>query len=132
MNFVNAFIIGGLFCALGEILILKTKLTPARILVGYVISGIILSGFGIYQPLLNFAGAGASIPLTGFGHLLAAGVREEVNEIGLIGCISGGIGACSCGLGAAILFAFLTSICFYSKPDYKRKNHDFSIYKNKK
>ena len=90
MEYLKAFLIGGIFCLIGQILIDKTKLTPARILVGYVVAGVILSAVGLYQPIADFAGTGASVPLTGFGHLLAKGVKEAIAEQGFIGILTGG------------------------------------------
>ena len=95
MDYVKAFIIGGLICAIGQILIDKTKLTPARILVSYVVIGVLLGGLGIYKPLVEFAGAGATVPLTGFGYNLSKGVREAIDESGLLGVLTGGLKACS-------------------------------------
>ena len=115
MDYVKAFIIGGLLCLIGQILIDKTKLTPARILVSYVVIGVILGAVGIYQPFLDFAGAGASVPLTGFGSLLAKGVREAVDEQGLIGVLTGGLKASAGGITAAIFFGLLASLIFKDK-----------------
>ena len=115
MEYLKAFLVGGALCALGQIFIDKTKLTPARILVGFVVAGVILSGLGIYQPLVDFAGAGATVPLSGFGHVLAKGVRSAVNETGFLGAITGGISAASGGITAAILFAFIAAILFKPK-----------------
>lgn len=109
---VKAFLIGGLFCAIGQILIAYTKLTPARILVAYVVSGVILGAIGIYEPLVDFAGAGASVPLTGFGYLLADGVKTAVNEKGLLGIFTGGLTASAGGITAAITFGLLTALIF--------------------
>ncbi len=115
MDYVKAFIIGGLLCLIGQILIDKTKLTPARILVSYVVIGVILGAVGIYQPFLDFAGAGASVPLTGFGSLLAKGVREAVDEQGLMGVLTGGLKASAGGITAAIFFGLLASLIFKDK-----------------
>lgn len=115
MACLKAFVIGGLFCALGQILIDKTKLTPAKILVAYVVAGVVLGGLGIYEPLLNWAGAGASIPLTGFGNTLAAGVREAVREDGLLGVFTGGLKASAGGITAAIVFGSLAAVFFHPK-----------------
>lgn len=123
MQFLAAFLLGGLFCAAAEILILKTKVTPARILVGYVVLGVVLGGLGIYKPLLDIAGAGASVPLTGFGNTLACGVQKAVDERGFLGIFSGGFTACSCGIGAVIFFGLLSAICFRSKPYRKQKKN---------
>ena len=115
MDYVKAFIIGGLICAIGQILIDKTKLTPARILVSYVVIGVLLGGLGIYKPLVEFAGAGATAPLTGFGYNLSKGVREAIDESGLLGVLTGGLKACSGGITAAIVAGLLASICFKAK-----------------
>ena len=115
MDYFCAFVIGGSICAIGQILIDYTKLTPARILVSYVVVGVILGGFGLYQPLLDFAGAGASIPLTGFGALLARGVREAVAEQGLFGAFSGGLTASAAGITAAVFSALLVALLAKSK-----------------
>ena len=115
MDYLKAFLIGGSFCLLGQILIDKTKLTPARILVSYVILGVILGGIGIYKPLVEFAGAGASVPLTGFGNTLAKGVREAVDQDGFLGVFTGGLKASAGGITAAIFFGLLTGILFKAK-----------------
>ena len=115
MDYLKAFIIGGIFCLIGQILIDKTKLTPARILVSYVIIGVFLSAIGLYEPLAEFAGAGASVPLTGFGHTLAKGVREAVDKQGLLGAFTGGLKACAGGITAAIFSGLLVSIIFKAK-----------------
>lgn len=115
MNFFWAFIIGGLLCAIGQILIDYTKLTPARILVSYVVAGVILSALNWYQPLVDFAGSGASVPLTGFGHLLAEGVRKAVDEKGFIGVFTGGLTASAGGITAALLFGFIIALLFRPK-----------------
>ena len=103
IEYLKAFAVGGALCVIGQILIDKTKLTPARILVGYVVAGVILSGCGIYKSLLDFAGAGASIPLTGFGHCLAEGVKSAIEEKGFLGILTGGLQATAGGISAAIL-----------------------------
>lgn len=115
MDYLKAFVIGGLFCLIGQILIDKTTLTPARILVGYVVAGVILGAVGLYQPLINFAGAGASVPLTGFGATLAKGVKEAVNEKGPLGILTGGLKATAGGITAAIFFGLLAGILFKPK-----------------
>ena len=115
MIFLKAFIVGGLICAIGQIVIDKTKLTPARILVSYVISGVILEAFGLYSKLIDFAGAGASIPLSGFGCTLAKGVKKAIDTDGFIGAFTGGLTAGSAGICAAILFAFIASLIFRPK-----------------
>ena len=109
---LKAFIVGGALCAAGQLLIDRTKLTPARILTGFVVAGVILSAIGIYGPLVDFAGAGASVPLTGFGHLLAEGVREAVDEKGFAGVFTGGMTAASGGLTAALAFGLTAAACF--------------------
>lgn len=115
MDYLKAFVIGGLFCLIGQILIDKTILTPARILVGYVVAGVILGAVGLYQPLIDFAGAGASVPLTGFGATLAKGVKEAVNEKGPLGILTGGLKATAGGITAAIFFGLLAGILFKPK-----------------
>ena len=109
-----AFVVGGFFCLIGQILIDYTKLTPARILVGYVVGGIVLTAIGAYGPIVKFAGAGATVPLTGFGYSLAVGVREAVEQYGLIGALTGGITATAGGISAAILFGFIMSLMLKS------------------
>ena len=115
MDYVKAFLVGGLLCLIGQILIDKTKLTPARILVSYVVIGVLLGAVGIYQPLAEFAGAGASVPLTGFGNTLAKGVREAVGEDGLLGALTGGLKAAAGGITAAVFFGFLAALVFKPK-----------------
>ncbi len=115
MDYLKAFIVGGLICVLGQILIDKTKLTSARILVLFVVSGCILQGFGIYEPLVDFAGAGATVPLPGFGYALAKGVMREVDEIGLLGIFTGGLKATAGGITCAIVFAFIMALIFNPK-----------------
>lgn len=116
LMYIKAFLVGGALCALGEIIILKTKLTPARILVCYITAGVILSAVGLYAPIVKFAGAGATVPLTGFGHTLAQGAISAVQEIGLLGAFTGGLAAASGGIAAAIFFGFLAAVCFKPKP----------------
>ena len=112
-----AFLVGGLLCALAQVLIDKTKLTPARILVGFVVAGVILGAVGIYEPLVEFAGAGAGTPLSGFGYLIAKGVRAAVEEKGLLGAFTGPLTAAAGGTAAALCFGFLASvICRIGKP----------------
>ena len=108
MEYLKAFITGGLICAIGQVLIDYTKITPARILTAFVVSGVVLSAIGLYQPIAEFGGAGASVPLTGFGHLLAEGVREAVREKGFTGVFTG-------GLTAAIVAGLLASVVFKPK-----------------
>lgn len=112
MAYLKAFLVGGAFCLLAQILIDKTKLTPARILVSYVVLGVILGAIGIYQPLADWAGAGATVPLTGFGNTLAKGVREAVDQQGFLGIFTGGLKATAGGITAAILSGLLVSILF--------------------
>ncbi|MDF2567164.1 MAG: putative rane protein [Oscillospiraceae bacterium] len=112
IDYLKAFVIGGLFCAIGQILIDYTKLTPARILVSYVVAGVILGALGVYKPLVDFAGAGATVPLTGFGYLLSKGVKEAVLNHGLLGAITGGMTATAAGITAAIVFGFITALIF--------------------
>ncbi len=112
MELLKAFFVGGVLCGIGQILIDRTKLTPARILTGYVVAGVILSVAGIYGPLAEWAGAGASVPLTGFGHLLAKGVRTAVFEEGAIGLLKGGVTAASAGIAASVLFGFVAALIF--------------------
>ena len=116
MNYIWAFVVGGLFCVAAQILIDKTRLTPARILVTYVVVGVFLGAIGLYEPLVNFAGAGATTPLTGFGYLIAKGVREAVQEKGLLGALTGGLTAASGGTAAALVFGFLATLIFRGKP----------------
>ena len=115
MDYIKAFIVGGIFCAIGQILIDKTKLTPARILVSYVVIGVILGAVGVYKPLIEFAGAGATVPLTGFGSNLARGVKEAVDEQGFLGIFTGGLKACAGGIAAAITAGLLASFLFKAK-----------------
>lgn len=115
MDYVKAFLVGGLFCLVGQILIDKTKLTPARILVGYVVTGVVLGGLGLYQPIMDFAGAGASVPLTGFGATLARGVKEAIGTQGALGILTGGLKATAGGITAAIVFGLLAGILFKPK-----------------
>ena len=112
---IRAFLIGGTICAIGQLLIDYTKLTPARILTGFVVAGVILSALGIYQPIADFAGAGASVPLTGFGHLLAEGIRKAVDRDGFIGILTGGMTAAAGGITAALLFGLLSAFIFKQK-----------------
>lgn len=114
-DYVKAFIVGGIICAVGQVLIDYTKLTPARILVMFVVSGVILGAIGIYQPLVDFAGAGASVPLTGFGNLLAKGVKKAVTEDGIIGILKGGLTSTAGGITAAVTFGLIVALIFKSK-----------------
>lgn len=113
---LKAFVVGGLLCVIAQILIDKTKLTPARILVTYVVAGVALTGLGVYQPLVDFAGAGATVPLTGFGYTLAKGVEKAVTETGLLGAITGGLTATAAGITAAMTFGFIAAVVFPSRP----------------
>ena len=115
MEYLKAFAVGGAFCVIGQILIDKTKLTPARILVSYVVIGVILGGIGLYEPLTEFAGTGASVPLTGFGNLLAKGVKEAVDEKGFLGIFTGGLKSSAGGIAAAIFAGLLASLIFKPK-----------------
>jgi len=115
MDYLKAFLLGGVLCAIGQILIDKTKLTPARILVLYVVAGVFLGAVGVYEPLIQWGGAGASVPLTGFGNTLAKGVREAVQEDGLLGALTGALTAASAGISAAICFGFIASLIFHGK-----------------
>ena len=115
MNYVWAFLVGGGFCVIAQILIDRTKLTPARILVLYVVAGVVLGAVGIYQPLLEFAGAGATTPLTGFGYNLARGVKEAVQQDGFLGIFTGGLKACAGGIAAAVAAGLLASLIFRTK-----------------
>ena len=109
---LKAFLVGGLLCLLGQLLIDYTRLTPARILTGYVVAGVLLGALGLYQPLADWAGAGATVPLTGFGYALAQGVRRAVEESGLLGVFTGGFTAAAGGTAAAVVFGFLTALLF--------------------
>ena len=112
LQYVKVFAAGGLLCLIGQILIDKTRLTPARILTMYVVAGVILGAVGLYEPFCDWAGAGASVPLTGFGNLLARGVREAVAKDGLLGAFTGGFTAAAGGIAAAVFFGYLVSIIF--------------------
>jgi len=116
MEYLRAFLCGGVLCVIGQLLIDKTKLTPARILVAYVTLGVVLGGVGLYEPIADWGGAGATVPLTGFGYLLSKGVKQAVAEQGLLGVLTGGITAAAGGITAAIFFGFLVSLLFKSKP----------------
>ena len=115
MDFLKAFLIGGLICVIGQLLIDYTKLTPARILVSFVVIGVILGGLGLYQPLVEWAGAGATVPLTGFGYNIAKGVKQAIQEDGFLGILTGGLKATAGGITAAIFAGLLASICFKAK-----------------
>lgn len=116
MNFLWAFLVGGAFCIVAQILLDKTALTPARILVGYVVAGVLLGAVGLYEPLVKFAGAGATVPLTGFGYVIAKGVRTAVDEKGLLGVLAGPLTAAAIGTTAALLFGFLAALISHGKP----------------
>ncbi len=115
MEYIKAFLIGGVLCLIGQILIDKTKLTPARILVGYVVAGVFLGAIGLYKPLADFAGAGATVPLTGFGYNLAKGVKEAINSDGFIGIFTGALKATAGGITAAIIAGLIASLLFKAK-----------------
>lgn len=116
--YVKAFAVGGLICVIGQLLLQTTKLTSARILTLFVVSGVVLTGLGVYKPLVDFAGAGATVPLTGFGYSLAMGAIEAVNKYGLIGALAGGVTRTAAGISAAILFGLLNALIFkpHAKP----------------
>lgn len=116
MEYVNAFWVGGLLCIIAQILIDKTKLTPARILVGYVVSGVVLTAIGIYDPIVKFAGCGATVPLTGFGYSIAKGIEKAVHQYGLLGALTGGLTATAAGITAALIFSLIASFIFNGKP----------------
>lgn len=115
MEYLKAFLVGGALCLIGQILIDRTKLTPARILVGYVVTGVILGAIGVYRPLAEFAGAGASVPLTGFGYTLSEGVKEAVDQNGILGIFTGGLKAAAGGITAAITAGLLVSLIFKAR-----------------
>ncbi len=118
LDLLKAFAVGGLFCVAAQILIDKTALTPARILVLYVCLGVILTGFGVYQPIVDFAGSGATIPLTGFGYALATGVKKAVDENGLFGALLGGLTGTAGGIAGAIVFSYLFALLFRGHPKH--------------
>lgn len=115
MNYIWAFIVGGVLCVIAQILLDKTRLSPARILVGYVVGGVILGAVGLYPKLVELAGAGATVPLSGFGNLIAEGVRKAVDEKGLLGALSGALTAAAAGTAAALCFGFIASLIFHGK-----------------
>lgn len=115
MDYLKAFLVGGFLCLIGQLLIDKTKLTPARILVSYVVCGVILTGIGVYEPLVEFAGAGATVPLTGFGYCLANGVKEAVQSDGILGVFTGGLKATAGGITAAIVSGLIVSLIFKAR-----------------
>lgn len=115
MDYLKAFFVGGAFCLVGQLLIDKTKLTPARILVGYVVMGVLLGAIGVYEPLVEFAKAGATVPLTGFGYTLAKGVRQAIHQTGFLGIFTGGLKAAAGGITAAVFSGLLVSLIFKDK-----------------
>ncbi len=112
-----AFLVGGLLCVIGQILIDRTKLTPARILVGFVVAGVVLTAIGVYEPLVELAGAGATVPLSGFGYSIAKGTEKAIAEYGAFGILTGGIAATAAGIAAAIICGFLAAL--FTRPDYR-------------
>ncbi len=116
MDYAWAFVVGGIFCVIAQVLIDKTSLTPARILVTYVCAGVLLGALGLYKPLVDFAGAGATTPLTGFGYLISKGVREAVDKQGLLGALTGGLTAAAGGISAALVFGYIAALIFKGKP----------------
>ena len=118
VEYLKVFAVGGILCAIGQLLIDKTKLTPARILTAYVVAGVILGAVGLYQPLADWAGAGASVPLTGFGNALAKGVKQAVEKDGLLGVFTGGFTASAAGICAAVFFGIIVALIF--KPKEKK------------
>ena len=116
MDYLNAFLCGGVLCATGQLFIDRTQLTPARILTGYVVAGVLLQAVGVYQYLVDWGGAGATVPLTGFGYLLAKGVAQAVAENGFLGAFTGGITAAAGGIAAAIFFGYLVALIFKPRP----------------
>lgn len=110
MEYLNAFWVGGLFCVIAQILIDKTKLTPARILVGYVCAGVALSAVGLYEHIVDFAGAGATVPLSGFGYTMTEGIKKAIDENGILGILTGGLTAASAGIAAAIVFGYIGAL----------------------
>lgn len=115
MNYLSAFLVGGVICVVGQILLSKTNLTPARILVIFVTAGVVLTALGLYEPIVEFGGAGAKVPLTGFGYALAKGAYKAVDESGLLGALSGGVSATAAGISAAVLFGYLVAVVFTPK-----------------
>lgn len=111
MQYLNAFWVGGLICVVGQILIDKTKLTPARILTGFVVAGVILGAIGLYKPLVDFAGAGASVPISGFGFLMSEGVRKALAQDGALGILTGGLTSAAAGISVAIVFGLIAALC---------------------
>lgn len=116
MKFINAFWVGGVFCAIAQIIIDKTKLTPARVMVAYVIAGVILTSLGLFKPIVDYAGCGATVPIIGFGYTLAKGVMTAITEKGILGILCGGVTGAACGISAAIFFGFLFALICKPKP----------------
>ena len=116
LNLIKAFAVGGLLCMIGEAFVLRTKLTPARILVGYIVAGVVLSALGLSGPVVDFAGAGATIPLTGFGHALTTGVRHAIEEVGFMGVFTGGLTQTAAGISAAVFFGTLVALVCKPRP----------------
>ena len=116
MDYIKAFLVGGALCVIAQLLIDYTRLTPAKILVSYVVLGVVLGGIGLYQPLVDFAGAGATTPLTGFGFLISKGIRKAVDEKGLLGALTGGLTASAGGITAALVFGYLACLLAKGKP----------------
>ena len=119
IGILKAFAVGGLLCAVAQVIIDKTKLTPARILVSYVCAGVFLTALGLYRPLVEFAGAGATVPLTGFGYSLAKGTAKAIDQYGAFGIISGGLAGTAAGITAAIVLGFTSALVFPSRPKFK-------------
>lgn len=115
LTYIKAFVTGGILCVIAQILIDKTSLTPAKVLVGYVVSGVILTAIGIYEPIVKFGNAGATVPLTGFGYSLAKGVQKAINENGPIGILTGGLSGTAAGVTASIVFGYLFAVLFKSR-----------------
>ena len=115
LQIIRAFLVGGLLCVVAQVLIDKTKLTPARILVSYVVAGVVLGAVGIYKPIVDFAGAGATVPLTGFGYLISEGIKEAVDKQGLLGALTGAFTAAAGGISAALVFGYLSAVVFKGK-----------------
>ena len=116
MDYVWAFVVGGSFCVVAQLLIDKTNMTPARILVFYVVAGVALGAFGLYKPIVDFAGAGATTPLTGFGYLISKGVKKAVDERGLLGALTGSFTAAAAGISAALVFGYIATLFSKGKP----------------
>ena len=115
LQIIRAFLVSGILCAIAQVLIDKTKLTPARILVSYVVAGVVLGALGIYKPIVDFAGAGATVPLTGFGYIISEGINEAVNEQGILGALTGAFTAAAGGISAALIFGYLSAVIFKGK-----------------